>query len=113
MIAFICLFFPAVLTVGAFEVLTKQKLSVRAWVYRFCLNTVVINLLCFLCKKLAFYTAHVSLHTLEADMTPASALNYLLISAAAAAIFLVIQLFAAKHIQITLEEKTDETNDES
>ncbi len=112
MIAFICLFFPALLTVGAFEALTKQKLTVRGWVYRFCFHVVAINFLVFLCKKVGLYTAHLALYTLNADMTPNSALNYLLISGAAAAILLVIELFTTKHVQVTLEEKTDETEEQ-
>lgn len=108
MIAFICLFFPAVLSVGLFEHLRKEKLSRRHWLYRFCANTLLINGICFAFKRFILHTASQPFFSLTADASPAAALNYMVMALPAALVLVFLEVLCAKHAAVTLEEKTHE-----
>lgn len=107
MIAFICLFFPAVLGVWLFEHLQKATLRRRQWMYRYCANTIFINVICFAVKRFLLDTAAAPLSSLYADATPSAALNYLIMAIPAAVIVAFLQVVFAKHATVTVEEQKD------
>ena len=76
MIAFICLFFPAVMGVWLFEHATKTKLEKRQLLYRYCFNVIVINFICFAIKTVSELLQTKALSTLT--KTEKSAANILL-----------------------------------
>ena len=108
MIALICLFFPAILGVGIYEHLRKISLSAKGWLYRFCTNTVIINAVCFVVKRLFLHTADEPFYTLYVDTTPTAALNYLIMAVPVALVLVFLQVVLAKHATVTVEEKNDD-----
>ena len=105
MIALICLFFPAVLGVWFFEHLQKTPLSRRQWVYRYCANVIFINCICFAAKRFLLDTAAAPFASLVTDVTPAAALNYLIMAVPATVIVAFLQVVFTKHATITAEEQ--------
>ena len=105
MVAFICLFFPAVLAVGIFEHLRKGPLSRRKWLYRYCTDVALINGICFAVKRYLLDTAADPFASAVADLTPSAALNYLIMAIPTAIILAVMQALAAKHVTVTVEEE--------
>ena len=97
MIAFICLFFPAVLSVGLFEHLKKEKLTRRGWVYRFCANTLVINGICFAVKRFVLHTGLQAFGSLYADTTPSAALNYMVMAIPVALVLALLEILFSKY----------------
>lgn len=107
MIAFICLFFPAVVSLWIYEAAYKHRSSVRQLVYRFCLNTVVINFICFLVFFTWLKTAENPLYLAEYDLTPVNAIIYTLISMPSAVIIGLVESVVSKNAVISVEEKAD------
>ena len=105
MITLICVFFPAAASLGLLEAATHTRLPLRQLIYRFCANTIFINLICFLVKKFVLNTADLPLFQASCDMTPAAALNYLLIAIPAAFLVIAIEAVTSRHFQITVEEQ--------
>ena len=108
MIAFICLFFPAVLSVWAYEALTRTELKGKKWVYRFCGSTLIINFICFAIKSYVLATAGYPLYELATDMLPGTAVKYMIMAAPAAIILVVVEVLLAKYVKIRVEEPEDE-----
>ena len=103
MIAFICLFFPAVLGVWLFEHLRKAPLTRRELFYRYCSNTIFVNGICFMAKRFLLDTGCEAF----ADITPAAGLNYLIMAVPTALIFGFLQMVFSKCAAITVEEQED------
>lgn len=108
MIAFICLFFPAVLSVWMYEKLTKADLSIKNWLYHYTLNTTAINLFCFLIKKVVLGTAGDPFYTLSVDTTPSAALNYLIVAIPTAVLLVFFKVLLSKTVRVTAEDERDE-----
>ena len=111
MIAFICLFFPAVLSVCMYERLTKRELGFKRIVYRFCINALIINFICFLSKKLFFGTAEAPLYTFETDMRPTVAINYIITAVAVAVALTLFEVLLSKKVRIYVEEDKEKEKD--
>ena len=111
MIAFICLFFPAVFSVWMFERLTKQNLGFKRIAFRFCINTLIINFFCFLSKKLFFGTAEAPLYTFETDMRPTVAINYIIVAVVTAVILTLFEVLLSKKVKIYVEEEKEQEKD--
>jgi len=107
MIQFICLFMPAVLTLWLYEHLTKTNLKGKGWAYRYVLNVLLINGLCFGVKHYILHTGVYPLAQPPADMLPSAAINYLIMSIPLAVVLSLVQVFLHKHIQLTVEENKD------
>lgn len=107
MIAFICLFLPAVLGVWLYECLSKTNLCRKQWLYRLCANIIFINGICFAIKRFLLGTANAFFYTLQADATPAAALNYLIMAIPAGVIVVFLQILFAKHASITVADEKD------
>lgn len=105
MIAFICFFFPAVISLWLFEALLKRPLCRKQWLYRFCTNTLLINFICFGIKKFFLQTADSPLYSLNTDMYPSAAFNYMLMAVPAAIILVVFELLLSKKVKIELKEE--------
>lgn len=114
MIAFICLFFPAIVSVYIFESLTKINLNLKQLLFRFCTNTLLINALCFIAKKILFKTAADPLYYFSTDMTPSTALNYILLAVIFAVAITIAEVLLSKKIKITIENEIedDEQNED-
>lgn len=107
MIAFICLFFPAVVSCFFYEYLTKKDLSIKKWIMLYVSNVLFINLICFLLKHLVLGTGSIPMYTLEADMTPNTAFKYIIMSLACAYLIPVVQVFSSKRIKLEVEEDNE------
>ena len=105
MIAFMILFFPAVLATAIYEGLKKTSLGRKQWLYRYCANVLFINLFCFLVKLAVLGTADAPLYTTSLDITPHAALNYLVMAIPAAVIFSFLQVLVNKKVKTEVEEK--------
>lgn len=105
MIAFMLLFFPAVLATAIYEGLKKTSLDRKQWLYRYCANVLLINLFCFLVKLIVLGTADAPLYTLSQDITPHAALNYLVMAIPAAVVFSFLQVLVNKKVKPEVEEK--------
>ena len=107
MIAFICLFFPAAASVWIFEALTKRNSGLKKTIFLFCTNALIINFLCFLMKKFIFGTADVPLYSLQYDMYPTVAVNYILCAAGVAVVLAVIEALLAKKVKLSIDSEND------
>ncbi|MBO4938123.1 MAG: hypothetical protein J6C98_03865 [Oscillospiraceae bacterium] len=104
MITFICLFFPPVLSVFLYEKIQKIRLDLRSFFGYYCLDVVMVNLICFMVKHFVLNTASDSM----ADLTPAGAMNYLVLALAAAVVMAFICVFAKKNVKISKEVADEE-----
>ena len=107
MIAFICLFLPAVIGVWLFEHLQKAPLCRKQWLYRYCASTLLINGICFGIKRFLLGTGGEPFYSLYTDTTPAAGVNYLIMAIPAAVLVSFLQIVFAKHATITVEEQED------
>ncbi len=103
MIGLICYFFPAVLTLWLFESFTRQKLSIRRCIYRYCGNAVLINLFCF--------TLNTFLIKAGTTFTYESAFYYLVMAIPFGVIITVIESILTDTTKITIEENIDEAKE--
>lgn len=108
MLAFIALFFPAVVSVWFFESLAKTEFSLKESIMRFCTNALIINLLCIAVKKFFFATGEFSLYS-EGDMVPNVAFVYIIMALFfGACVTLVEVIFSKKIKSVSAEEVSDE-----
>lgn len=111
MLAFICFFFPAVISVCIFDNLSKNALKVKNLIYRFCTNIVLINLLCLLIKKFILFTIGAPLCQ-SGDMMPSVALNYMILSLPIAIVLPLVEIFLSKKVKFTVKEDENEEKKE-
>ncbi len=104
MIAFILLFFPAVLATGIYETLQKTSLSRKQWLYRYCSNVLLINLICFAFKQFILRSADAPLYTADAGITPHAAMNFLVMALPTAVVLSFLQVLLSKHTKADIEE---------
>lgn len=104
MIAFMVLFFPSVLATAIYEGLEKTSLGRKQWLYRYCTNTLFINLFCFLVKQVVLGTADAPLYVSGIDMSPHAALNYLIMAIPTAVVFSFLQVLLNKHVKTEVTE---------
>lgn len=108
MIAFICLFFPAVVCVWIYELLIKKSLLRRQLIYRFCFNTLVINALCFAVKSFLLSTGAEPIFTLYIDMTPNIAVRYLIMALPTSIILGLVEVFLTKNVKVTVSDEKED-----
>ena len=96
MLALICYFFPAVISVWMFEALAKSRLTLKQCIYRFCGNALFINFILIAVKKFILNTAANPLITSEGDMLPSVAFNYLIMVVPIAALLALFEVFFLK-----------------
>ena len=108
MLKLICVFFPAVLSVWLFEAISHKQLTLKAWVYRFCLNAMLCNGFVFVVKTLLTHTSQELLNLIGADMMPAVALRYLIMALPAAVAAAALEALLTKKIDISVGEDEDE-----
>lgn len=106
MVALICLFFPAIVSVWIFEALSKEDLTGKKWGYQFVLNCLLINFACILVLRFLFGNA--SSYVLNGDMHLQHAYNYLILAIPAAVVLSVMEVLLKKNVKITVEDKNDE-----
>ena len=104
MIAFMILFFPAVMATGLFEAVQKTRLTGRQWLCRYCVNALLINLFCFLVKAYVLHTATAPMYTLNADTTPIVAANYLIMALPMAIILGFVEVLLSKTVKAEVED---------
>ncbi len=104
MVAFICLFFPAVISVWVFDCLTRRDLSMKQFIYHFCLNTVLINLAYFFVKLLFMRNADLPLYDPATDMLPIGAIKYLLAAVPIGVAIVLIEVLLFRNVKISVEE---------
>lgn len=107
MLTFISLFFPAVFALGVYEWTLKTKLSLRRAVYLYAVQNMAINGFCFAVKKFWLATGDGPM-TLGEDMTPGTALNYLILAVPAAMIAAFICALVTKTVKVTKEDENKE-----
>ncbi len=108
MIAFICLFFPAVVSLWIYELLIKKSLLKRQLVYRFCFNALLINAVCFAVKAFLLSTGGEPLFTLYSDMTPNVAVRYLIMALPVSVVLALVEVFLTKNIKVTVSDEKED-----
>ena len=108
MLAFIVLFLPAVFSLWIYEALTKKELSLKKVIYRYSVNVVLINFLCFLIKCYVFNSGATSLLFDGKNMLPVSGFNYLILALPIAVMLAFLEVVISKKTVITVEENKDE-----
>lgn len=103
MIEFICLFFPAFISVGIFQKLIKNKLNLINLFSVYSIFNLAINGFVFLIKTYILGTGE-SLLIFDIDMTPSIALNYLIMAVPASVIFSIIFTLCYKNIELKIEK---------
>ncbi len=106
MVTFICLFFPALVSLFIYDKLNNKPLSRRNTVFLYSLFCLLINGACFAFKTLVLGTGNYLLAE-GSDMTPSAALNYLIMAGAAAIIFAFIVALTSKNVKIEKTDKND------
>ncbi|MEE1006953.1 MAG: hypothetical protein U0L66_07150 [Acutalibacteraceae bacterium] len=102
MLAFTALFFPALITVCIYEHLMKTRLSVKNTVYLYAVGNIAVNCICAVIKKYIFKTADMSLLS-GWDMTPSTALNYMIIAVPSAVLLAFFAVLLKKNVKVTKE----------
>ncbi len=103
MIAFMILFFPAVVAIGIYEAVSKLQLSRKQWLIRYCTNALLINLACFGIKAVVLNTAAAPLYTFYTDATPIIAANYLVMAIPCAIVLGFVQVLLGKAVKVEVE----------
>ena len=110
MIAFICLFFPAVVSVCFYEKLSRKDLARKQWIYCYAAYVLMINFSCFFMKSIIRNSGDLPMFDLYHDMLPFDAMKYLIIAVPFVVAIPVVQALLSKHIQITVEEDSNAEN---
>lgn len=110
MIAFFCLFFPAVLSVCIYEKLIRKDLNIKKWIYLYTLNTMLINLVCFSFKTVVLQTGESPFFDSNCDMLPVVAMKYLFLAILSAVMFAVGEVLLKKSLRFTIEAELNGTN---
>lgn len=110
MVTFICLFFPPVLTVWAYEGLMRRELSRGRWFRLYVLDAVLMNLMCFFTKSVILKTGGHPLTAESGDMTPSAAMNYLIMAFVFGAVLVLAQAFCTKNVRFSVEDREDDGN---
>ena len=108
MIGIICYFFPAVVAIRLYEILTKDNLNLKQFVYRFCTNAIIINLVCIMAKKFASNTVNTPFMQPGGDFLPDTAFKYLLIAMATAVVVALVEALISRKLRIIIEEARNE-----
>lgn len=106
MLAFISLFFPAVLSVWFYELLTKTEFQIKQFILRYCANVLFINIICTGIKRFVFNTGYHSLYDGK-DMVPSVAFNYMVMAVIVAVVLVIVEIFLNKNIKVSVEERED------
>lgn len=107
MIEFICLFFPALISLVIFQKLIKKELTFIKSISVYALFNLSINGLVFLIKTYVLGTGNASLINGN-DMTPSIALNYLIMAIPISLAVAIIVALVYKNIDLKIEK--DEKN---
>lgn len=105
MITFICLFFPAVVSVWIYELLLKVELSKKKIIYRFCFNTIIINAVCFAVKTFILSTGSQPLYNFYTDMIPNVAVRYLIMAVPLCVVLSIAEVFLTKNVKVTVSDE--------
>ena len=112
MIGFICYFFPAIVAIRIYEIITKDNMSIKQLIYRFCTNAIIINFVCIVAKKFASHTVNTPFMQPGGDFLPETAFLYLLIAVATAVIVAIAEALISKKLGIIIEEAKDEEKED-
>ena len=107
MIAFICLFLPAVFALWLFEHIRKTELTRKQWFYRYCTNVLFINLATFAFRRFVLNKGYDPFGTLVEDISCVNGLHYLIVAIPAAILLAFLQILLTKHVTITIEGQKD------
>ena len=111
MIAFICLFFPAVLAVSLHEHLSQTDFPLKKWICLYAVNNMLINFACFLVKRVILGTAAQSFYHEMGDILPVTGLNFLMMAIPTAILLGIAESYLFRHTHLTLEEPDDDQED--
>lgn len=103
MLAFICLFFPAMLSLRILEKLGREELRPLQRVYNYCTYVLLINFVCLGTKTLVLRTANIPLYE-GGDMLPSAAFIYLIMAMFSGVFFAVLQVLLRKKVSFSVEE---------
>ena len=106
MLAFICLFFPAVVAVRILEGLTRQNLTRKQWVYNYSSYLLLINFVCLGAKMFLLGTGSIPLYE-AGEMLPRAAVIYIAMAVVSGTVFAVLQALLDRRVTFTVEENTD------
>ncbi len=107
MVQFICLFFPALVSVLIYEKLKKDAMTTRKYICMYALFNLGINFVCFFVKTLILRTGSILMNA-AGDMTPDIALRYLVMAIPLGVIAPVVLALIGKHSDVHIEDVPDE-----
>lgn len=99
MLAFICLFFPAVLSLRILEVLNRKEPRPLHRVYHYCTFVLLINLVCIGLYIFVFHTSALFSHE-GGDMLPRTAFSYMIVATLIGAFLAVLQALLQRHVSL-------------
>lgn len=111
MISFICLFFPAVVSVWIFRLLSKRR-EISDFLFRYCFNNLIINGICFAIKSFILSTGAQPLYSVSYDMTPDVAVRYIIMALPVAVFIALVEFFATKNVKVIVDDENKEDEKE-
>ena len=112
MIQFMCIVFPAVISVWVFEAISKTKLDLKGWIYRFATNALITNMAVLLLKKFVSHTSSEFLAMPGADMVPEVAIRYVVMALPIALAVAVVSALLPKALKVSVEDDQKEDGKE-
>ncbi len=113
MIAFICLFFPALLAVYMFERITQKKLDTRGFIFLYAFMNLLINTCAFLIKVCVLHVDNFLIQGNITDMNPREMLYYLLIAIPLTIIAAFAVSIYSKHVKVRIEENKENEDEKN
>lgn len=107
MLIFICLFFPAVVSLRIYEALRREKLTLKQCVYHYCTDALLINLACLGAKTILLGSGGAPLSEGSWDMLPSAAFVYIIMALCCGVFLAVFQVLLSRHMAVAVEESRD------
>lgn len=111
MIAFISIFFPALMFTSAFDALSKRRISRRGFLGLFSMNAFLINGCCLLSEYLLVGRTSIPVYELSTYFLPGDMLRYMGCSIVVGSVLLLVQLMISFSCKVSLESTDSEQSD--
>ncbi len=107
MLLFICLFFPAVVSLRIYEALRREKLTLKQCVYHYRTDALLINPTCLGVQTILLGSGGAPLSEGSWAMRPSAAFVYLLMALCCGVFLAVFHVLLSRHMAVAVEEGRD------